>query len=652
MSDDLLPDVLSRRESAFLLWRPAVADPAPRLVIGRFQPGNPPSLADERAIALVPETPDLWTVAAASCELADGQVYHYWYEVTDSRPGGPGRRLRRTDPFATTVDWRLLSPPLDPPYGGHDRWPAAVIMWRDGRLVTCDPGGQVPTWAREVPADELPPNNQTVYYKLPAAWSRRSAEGGVEVAAGTFRDVMALVDQEAAPANFRGVAALAPGRSHLGELGATTLELTPAADSWTVREWGYATSNYFAPDHDLGFPRGNSTPTPNGDLAALTAACHRRGIRVGYDAVMAFGQRDPYREINYLDFHVREGAGDPEEDARSGFGGDLFKYNYQVEGYDPVSGKIERQVPARQYMKAHIAQWILRHHIDSIRIDSVNNVYNWDFVQEFTEYARALSRAPADRFLVVGEELSVPIDLVRQRRLDALWNERFKHLVRQAILGEGDDETVRCVIDGRRLGFEDGAQMINYVTSHDVEGFRNERLYDFLNANGVRQTEERVKLAFACLLTAVGIPMILAGEEFADRHDLAVTHPSKQVDPVNYDRMEDPWRRRVFTHVSRLVKLRRQAPALAVNDTAFIHTDLTPGRRVMAWRRGGPGQDPVIVVANFSGYASGPEYVVHGFPEAPWGSTWREVTQDRVVPPEWAGREPVYPWEAKVYALE
>jgi len=50
-------------------------------------------------------------------------------------------------------------------------------------------------------------------------------------------------------------------------------------------------------------------------------------------------------------------------------------------------------------------------------------------------------------------------------------------------------------------------------------------------------TEERIKLAFACLLTAVGIPQILAGDEFADQHDLSVGNPAKQRDAVNYDRV-------------------------------------------------------------------------------------------------------------------
>jgi len=58
-------------------------------------------------------------------------------------------------------------------------------------------------------------------------------------------------------------------------------------------------------------------------------------------------------------------------------------------------------------------------------------------------------------------------------------------------------------------------------------------------------------LAFSCLLTAVGIPMILAGEEFADQHDRLDRDGNvseaggKQVDPVNYSRANDDWRKEI-----------------------------------------------------------------------------------------------------------
>ncbi|GCE23004.1 hypothetical protein [Dictyobacter kobayashii] len=64
----------------------------------------------------------------------------------------------------------------------------------------------------------------------------------------------------------------------------------------------------------------------------------------------------------------------------------------------------------------------------------------------------------------------------------------------------------------------------------------------------------------------------------------------------------------------------------------------------------------VVIVANFSDYMTpnandkGSEYVVNNWPQLPEGLRWYEVTQDRIVPKQWAGREPIFPWEAKVYA--
>jgi len=194
-----------------------------------------------------------------------------------------------------------------------------------------------------------------------------------------------------------------------------------------------------------------------------------------------------------------------------------------------------------------------------------------------------------------------------------------------------------------------------------VGGFRNERLYNYLTSNGVFDAEKRVKLAFVCLLTAVGIPMILAGEEFADQHDLPTDDADKQVDPVNYRRLQEDWRQRVFRYVARLVRLRTTSDALAVNDTRFLHADFTKGKRVVVWRRGADPNGYVVVVANFSDFGTPnpddphSEYRVPNWPATPTDRVWREVTQGphegRVVPPEWVGREPIFPWEAKVYKL-
>lgn len=694
-------DFLQRKATHFVLWRPRITNPAPTLVIGKLKLGNPHHFVDEQRLDLQPSpvSQDLWEISATECNLIEGEVYHYWFEVNDSNPykgnGDPPPRIMCTDPTAWTVDWRLLAPKPNGPYGREDRDPAGVVKFQNGKLVPCDPGGETADFSDDPDIDTLPPNNRLVIYELPTNWTRlEELEAPVELAVGTFRDTMALIEKGSEPSNFSGVPALEEGHAHLKDLGVNALELLPPADSFVDREWGYATSNYFAADYDLGFPKRHLSPTATTDLANLIKVCHKNGIRFFADMVMAFATRYSYQNINFLDFHVQACTGDPEElldglddkgepRKRDGFGGDLFKYNFPTDAYDPISGGTKNLVPARELMKTHLVRWMIDFRIDGIRIDSIENIKNYDFVEEFKDTARSLWRtrgtaqglsdAEADtRFLVVGEELAVPFSLIAQKRLDGLWNEKFKHMVRAAIIGEtvGDQSfewTVRKMIDCRLLSdndgsFTDGSQAINYVTSHDVEGCHNERLYEFLNNNNIYETESRIKLAFACLFTAVGIPMIFAGEEFADEHDLPTRHPEKQVDPVNFDRLEgdeNEWRRSIFEYVSRLVKFRISYDALAINDTKFIHTDLNDGKRVVVWQRGQEESDElVIVVANFSDYGSpdpsnpNSEYVVPNFPDAPQGKHWREITQERDVPPEWIGREPIFPWEAKVYALD
>ena len=676
----LYPYLLRRKRTHFVLLRPRNTQPTPQVVIGEFQPGNPPSSSAQQVFDLKnsPAASDAWEIKATECNLVEGQIYHYWFRVHDGRPhAGHSSVLECTDPSAEVVDWRLRSPlpQPSPPYNDDDRLPAAVVKFTNGRLVACDPGGETVELGSDVPSTELPANNRMVIYELPTRWSRTGVESSAEIGTGTFRDVMALLKEDETGTNFAGVAALSDGNAHLKNLGVNALELLPIADSFANRSWGYATSNYFAPDFDLGHPDGNSWSTAASDLAKLVQTCHQNGTRFLQDMVMAFSTRGSLQYANFLDYFVEAGSNDPEQDGRDGFGGALFKYNFFTSCLDPISGSQITAVPARQIMKAQLAHWMLDFHIDGIRMDSINNIMNYDFVQEFKDYARQLwrerweraqdgSAGAEERFLVVGEELSVPMALIQQNRLDGLWNENFKRILRNVILGKNADGessfewSVRKLIDCRLLGFIDGAQAINYNTSHDVEGFRNERLFNYLENNGVVLKEKQIKLAFVCLLTAVGVPMILAGEEFADQHDLALTEPGKEIDPVNFDRLDEPWRKDIFQYVSRLVRFRTTSDALAVNDTEFLHIDLNDGKRVIAWQRGtlASGQ-PVIVVANFSDFETqdpfnpASEYRVNNWPALSRGKKWHEITQQRDVPDEWAGREPIFRWEAKVYKM-
>ena len=629
---------------------------------------------------------DLFAIAAADCGLNEGWFYHYFFETA----GG----IQTTDPAAYTVDWRLLSNRQPPPFTVDDRQPAAVIKYRGGQLVPCDPAGEEADFTGDPSPATLPPNNRLVIYEMPTAWSNVSATVDLDIGVGTFRDVLALIDAGAAGANFDNLGVSQAGKTYLIDLGINAIELLPPADSFFKRDWGYDTAHFLAPDSELGFPEGFSSSTANQDLAMLVRTGHQKGIRFFLDVVMAFARHEAYQTLNLDDFYIADPGADltdpdshtsrgtGKDNLRNGFGSTLFRYARFVNGYDPISGTQTSIAPARQLMYSYITRWMRDFRIDGIRMDSVENVSNWDFVQGFKDRARALFQercaaqgmSPADadaRFLVVGEELNLPMELLTQGRLDGLWNDAFRGLVRSVILGEGDNGTfeanVRRMVDCRSLGFSDGTQAINYITSHDVEGDRRERLYNFLlnvNLAGL-DLEKRFKLAFVCLLTAVGVPMILAGEEFADEHSRfdrfghVTQDGGKQVDPVTYGRLEGSsdiaqMRRRILAYVSRLVKLRTSSPALGVNDNNFIHVDFNENKRVLVWTRGAAGMDPVVVLANFSDFVSTgggnpAEYVVPGWPATPPGKQWREVTQDRIVPPDWIGREPIFPWEAKVY---
>jgi len=696
-------DILLRRRQNFVLWSPRAQSQAPALIIGTLVPGNPPSVANVQRFALSAAAgvaTGLWQIAAEDCELEDGALYHYWLEVDDSRSGtNPPARVAVTDPFARSVDWRVF-----PPNASDLTQPAAVVRYAGaGLLDESDPGGEDGEFEGVDAPETYAPNNQLVIYELPTAWTLSRAFSAPERAAATFGDAAALADERLGGVNFAELEVLSVGRAYLEELGVNAVEILPPADSFYNREWGYGTSHYLAPDYELGYPEGNASPTPNRDLTTLVSALHRKNIRLFLDVVMAFGQKEPYEHIDYDDFHIDtpdpknppndEDAytsgrdGDGHKELRNGFGSTLFRYIKRVNTYDPVSGVVQDLSPASQYMLVYLTRWMQDFRVDGLRLDSVENVANWDFVQAFRERGRELfaerfAAGVSDdtklaRFLVVGEELSLPFGLIRGGRLDGLWNDDFQARIRGAVLGEsvGGDNfewTVRKAINCLSAdGFSDGAQVINYVTKHDVEGFRHERLFTMLRDFPRDQIEKRIKLAFTCLLTAVGIPMFLAGEEFGDEHDFfdrdgnVSQDGGKQVDPVNFSRLtadakddgsRDEYyaetRRNILAYVKPLIRLRTTEAALGVNDTAFIWTDFGDNKRVLVWQRGNATQRPIIVVANFSDFFSAPgaDYRIPTWPATPPGKSWIDLSQNnRPVDPAFVGREAIFPWEAKVY---
>jgi len=234
---------------------------------------------------------------------------------------------------------------------------------------------------------------------------------------------------------------------------------------------------------------------------------------------MAFGW-DPYVYISFNTFHImvkRDKNHDTEiainhnpdawqssrnHELRNNYGGASWRYISALSTYDPFSGKVAVLSPARAFQKAHLAWWMSKYLLGGLRLDSVNNIGNWDFVREFradaykhfnTTYGDNLK--PEDYFLVIGEELSMPMGMLYEpgKCIDALWNEEFQRRLRAVIVGQhyGEDGgserseedrfrwTIKKMINCHELNlwsmdehFDSGLQAINYITSHDTEGDR------------------------------------------------------------------------------------------------------------------------------------------------------------------------------------
>ena len=543
-----------------------------------------------------------WQVDLGTLPLPDG-AYEYEFVV---RRGS--QWLTVPDPYAEEITR----------FSGY----RGVLHMRGGRRTRPDF-----SWEGELPPHGLPQNNQLIIYELPMRWVDAGADGTHrQVGLGTFdKAVFETLERAILP------------------LGVNCIELLPVQDSPDTLNWGYGTRFFFAPDYDMGQPF---------DLKLFIKRCHQRGIRVILDVVMNHARNCPLRDLAAEWFFLARGdeEQDPQGHPRPSWGGDIFRYR-------------ERRGGAYHARNLHlsVAEFLIReYHIDGFRLDEFKGIDNYDFVQEFTDLAYHIHRQafPGRPFLVVAEDswrrAGVTGPNHRGRRVvDSIWDFDFRDEVRRLVSntlqtkwGEPSrSQRVRTMISVRHADrFTDLAQRVIYCTSHDVEADHEQRLLtyylDHLAGDDRRGRNEpgwaglalqQVHSTLALTLTSTGIPMFLAGEEFADLHDTDRRDWRKKMsDPVDWARMAFSGHRELLARVRQLVHLRRGHSSLQRNEVQFFgfnasgnpgfhpSFDDNDGQRLFAYSRLG-GQpigrpDQVVVVAN-----AGP----HDFPKLwidwPWG---------------------------------
>lgn len=611
-----------------------IPGPALNTVSLRFAPLSDrdefsPSTWPQHALTPSAAFPGWWEIDIDPLALADGD-YEYEFVVNGTTVA--------PDPYADSITR----------FGGYRG------------IFTISGGIRIPKpfrWDGEMsPGVSLVQNNEIAIYEMPIKWmSSDPGEGAPLVELGTFDKVIF---------------------EHLNDLassGVNCIELLPVEDSPQTLNWGYGTRFFFAPDYDVG----NVV-----DAKFFIKCCHQRGIRVFLDVVMnMFAPKCPLAVLAPQWFY------EPSSPARQDWGQDLFLFD--TPSYD-------NYFAAREFLCEMAEFWISEYHVDGYRIDDFADINNWDFVQEFHDRAWAQSQAlfPGKPFLVVAEDsdrrfvttADDPNNPGGQKVVDAIWNFGYRDEVRRLLTDSIDTvwgqpsrtERVEHLISQDGVwnawdqafdpGYADMACSVDYITSHDVADaprLMNVILGPMLQAANlgdggiqsvanavdtadsssnpalqaaVQSALRRVFGAFAILLTSVGMPMWLAGEEFGDVHDTSYLDVNaKQQDPVQWNRAAFNRNAALKANVANLIQLRTSHPALQRNEVEFFYFhpqfDDNNSPRVFAFCRsaglppGSSGQ--VIVIANMGAQAF-PSYDIPGWR---WGSsTLTEIGYPNALP--------------------
>jgi maltooligosyltrehalose trehalohydrolase len=201
---------------------------------------------------------------------------------------------------------------------------------------------------------------------------------------------------------------------HLRALGINAVEVMPVAECPGSFNWGYDGVGWFAPSHNYG---------PYDALKAFVDAAHAAGIAVILDVVYNhFGPDGNYVRSfspHYFTEHATEW-------------GDAINYDGEHSG------------AVREMVIANACEWIREFHLDGLRLDATQSIFDDSDSHVLAELAEAARLAAGERrILVIAENepqrgdylLPVPEGGLG---LDALWNDDFHHTARVAATGRRD----------------------------------------------------------------------------------------------------------------------------------------------------------------------------------------------------------------------
>lgn len=379
---------------------------------------------------------------------------------------------------------------------------------------------------------------------------------------------------------------------YLVELGINAIEFMPMQEFPGRYSWGYNPRHFFATESSYGSSE---------DLKRLIDECHGHGIRVIMDGIYNHSESSaPLTQVDH-DYWYHHEPQDPDNSW-----GPEFNYEHYDENLETY--------PARKFIGDVVRYWIEEYHIDGIRYDAARQLGNYDFMGWIVDEAHRI--ASMKPFYNVAEHVPDTPEITNvDGPMDGCWHVNFSMTVKDHIFGDTFDlERLKDAIDGRRRGYLSTSNIVNYLVSHDQERL----MVELANREMFDQTAfKRARLGYAILATAVGIPLILQGEEFGEYKPLKA-----ESNPLDWTLLDNEDNQNLLSYCKGLIHLRKSTYALYSDNLEFFYED--EEAKVIAYVRWNNEGSRVVVIANLSDNFL-ENYEVQNFPEA---GTWHEWTYD------------------------
>ena len=416
----------------------------------------------------------------------------------------------------------------------------------------------------------------------------------------------------------------------LHDFGINAIELMPIGQFPGERNWGYDGVFPYAAQHSYGGYNG---------LKKLVDAAHQQGISIILDVI--YNHFGP--EGNYMSEY-----------------GPYFTDTYKTAWGNAINFDKEYSYGVRNYFLENALYWFENFHIDALRLDASDNIFDIGikhFLQELAENVAVLSQKQGRKLYLTAENDLSDTKVIRAIEsggygIDAQWNDAFHHCLHTILTGEksgyyedygkvellakafkegfvysGQYSPFRKKFHGSNSSSIPGHQFVVFTQNHDQIGNRmfGERLTHLVSF-------EALKLAAAVLLLSPNVPLIFMGEEYGEdapflyfvshtdpdlvtvvqegrKKDFAAFNTEGEfVDAFSQDTFQKcqlSWEKRtVGQHkvlrelYQHLIQLRRKISALKILDKQNLEASVVEEDKLLLLRRG-KGESQVFCIMNF-----------------------------------------------------